>query len=423
MTTRRRSVSVRHAAPVISLLFCVALLAVPRALSRVQESSAHFVRAEGTRIVAPDGTPLRLRGIGLGNWLLVEGYMFRLDEGPQSERQIRALVAELVGPDEGARFWRTYQDVYVAEADIDFIKRVGFNSIRVPFNYRLLTPEDRPGAWLEEGFERLDRIMSLARRSGLYVVLDMHAAPGGQTGENIDDSWGRPWLFASAESQELTIEIWKRIASRYRDEPTLLGYELLNEPLPHWEELRKYDAMLEPFYKRVTAAIREVDPNHLVILGGAKWNRDFSVFGAPFAPALVYAFHKYWDETTEASIEPYLAFRKERGVPIWLGESGENTDQWVSATVRLAEQHDIGWCFWPYKKMEVPSAVVSFERPAHWDEVVAYARLRDADFDTKRKARPSTEVGRAALADLLQRVKFERCRVNESYIRALGLTP
>lgn len=361
--------------------------------------------------------------MGLGNWLLAEGYMLRLDDGPESERQIRALVAELVGPDAARAFWRTWRERYVTRDDIRFMKQIGLNSIRIPFNYRLLTPEDQPDTWLEEGFAVLDRVIGWARESGLWVILDMHAAPGGQTGENIDDSWGRPWLFTSEESQQRTVDVWTRIASRYRDEPAVLGYELLNEPLPHWDELRQYDHLLEPLYRRMARAIRDVDANHIIVLGGSKWNRDFSVFGPAFDPNLVYAFHKYWDEVTTASIQPYLDFRVARDVPIWLGESGENDDAWVHDTVRLAEANGVGWCFWPYKKMEKPSAIVSFDRPVHWDHVVAYAKLRSASFDEKRKARPSIEASRAALDDLLDKIQLSRCRVNEGYVRALGLTP
>ena len=386
-------------------------------------SPSRFARVDGARIVGPDGRPILLRGMGLGNWLLAEGYMFRFDDGPESERQIRGLVSELIGPDEARAFWRTWRERYVARDDIRLLKRIGLNSIRIPFNYRLLTPEDLPGTWLEDGFEVLDRVIGWAREEGLWVVLDMHGAPGGQTGENIDDSWGRPWLFTSEESQQRMVDVWKRLASRYRDEPAVLGYELLNEPLPHWDELRQYDRLLEPLYRRVAAGIREVDPNHVIVLGGSKWNRDFTVFGSPFERNLVYAFHKYWDEVTTASIQPYLDFRTKHGVPVWLGESGENTDQWVRDTVRLSEANDIGWCFWPYKKMEKPSAIVSFDRPAHWDEIVAYAKLRSASFDEKRKARPAIETGRVALHDLLDKVQLSRCRLNEGYVRALGMTP
>ena len=122
----------------------------------------------------------------------------------------------------------------------------------------------------------------------------MHCAPGGQTGANIDDSWGYPWIYDSPQEQQRAITIWKRIAAHYRDSETVLGYDLLNEPIPNFPELRKYDSQLEPLYRRIVAGIREVDKNHVVILGGAQWDTDFTVFGPPFDANVMYTFHKYW---------------------------------------------------------------------------------------------------------------------------------
>jgi aryl-phospho-beta-D-glucosidase BglC (GH1 family) len=92
----------------------------------------------------------------------------------------------------------------------------------------------------------------------------MHCAPGGQTGTNIDDSWGWPSLFESAESQARTAEVWRKIAERYRDEPAVLAYDLLNEPIPHWPEVQKYNPLLEPLYRRIVASVREADPRHVI---------------------------------------------------------------------------------------------------------------------------------------------------------------
>ena len=128
----------------------------------------------------------------------------------------------------------------------------------------------------------LDRVIEWSREAGLYVVIDMHCAPGGQTGANIDDSWGYPWIYDSPQAQQLAIDTWKRIAAHYRDSETVLGYDLLNEPIPHFPELRKYNSQFEPLYRRIVAGIREVDKNHIVILGGAQWDTNFSVFGPPF---------------------------------------------------------------------------------------------------------------------------------------------
>ena len=141
--------------------------------------------------------------------------------------------------------------------DIRFIARTGANTIRVPFHYKLFTDEDYMGLKADQdGFRRLDDVIGWCRESGLYVILDMHDAPGGQTGDNIDDSYGYPWLFESEASQQLFCDIWRRIAKYYRNEPVVLGYDLINEPIaPYFDDMAELNKLLEPLHKRVTAAI------------------------------------------------------------------------------------------------------------------------------------------------------------------------
>ena len=409
---------------VIIKLFASLLALLMLAPSRASAQSK-FVTVRGKNIVAPDGQPLLLRGIGLGNWLVQEGYMWKIEGGlHESPREIHELVDELVGPAEARAFWTKFYANYVSQDDIDFLKRAGFNSIRVPFNYKLLTPEDAPGVWLDSGFELLDHVIQWSKADGLYVILDMHCAPGGQTGANIDDSWGYPWLYESLEAQQRAADVWRKIAERYRDEPTVLGYDLMNEPLPDRPEFAAYHARLEPIFTRITAAIREVDPNHIVILEGSNWDTSFRDFGPPFDSKAVYSIHKYWSPTTQASIQQYLDYRNKYNVPLWLGESGENTDEWVSNMVDLAEKNNIGWAFWTYKKMDSPRGVVSFDAPEFWNEIVAFAKVPGGvETDAWRKARLglSLEHCRAALNDLLVKIQFRNCHVNEGFLRALHL--
>src|ERR1044071_1328181 len=162
-----------------------------------------FVTVEGKQFVAPDGRPLRLKGINLGNWLLPEGYMFKFEKA-SSPRLIQAAINLLVGEDEAARFWKAYRNDYVTRDDVHYIKSLGFNSVRVPFSYRLLVNGTDPVRLEGQGYDLLDRVVGWCKDERLYVILDMHAAPGGQTGDNIDDSFAYPHLYDSAESQELT---------------------------------------------------------------------------------------------------------------------------------------------------------------------------------------------------------------------------
>ena len=171
-----------------------------------------FVRVEGKELIGADGKVLLLRGINLGNWLVPEGYMFRFEHGPQSAREIDALFRDLAGPDATDRFWREWRETYISQGDIELIRKAGFNSVRIPLHHALF---EQNGL----GFPLLDRVIRWSKAAGLLVILDLHAAPGGQTGTNIDDSWGYPWLFESPKAQEETIALWRRLAAKYKDEP------------------------------------------------------------------------------------------------------------------------------------------------------------------------------------------------------------
>jgi aryl-phospho-beta-D-glucosidase BglC (GH1 family) len=198
------------------------------------------------------------------------------------------------------------------------------NSIRVPFNYRLFTNENYMGDNdSTHGFKMLDRLIKWCKAENLYVLLDMHCAPGGQTGDNIDDGYGYPFLFENEASQQQCVNIWKRIAAHYANEPIVIGYDLLNEPIAHYFDKEKLNPLLEPLYKKLTAAIRMVDKNHLLFLGGAQWDSNFNPFGAPFDNKLVYTFHKYWTASTKEVIQDYIDFSNKYNVPLYCGETGE----------------------------------------------------------------------------------------------------
>ena len=399
------------------LLAIILLILGPAAGSNGQ---SRFVTTRGRDLVSADGKPLLLKGINLGNWLLPEGYMFKFKTA-NSPRLIHTVINELVGEDEGRRFWKTYYENYITREDIRFIKQSGFNSIRVPFSYRLFVSEAEPRKIEGEGYRLLDDVVAWCKKENLYVIFDMHAAPGGQTGDNIDDSWGYPFLFESAESQDLTVNLWRKIAARYRDEPAVIGYDLLNEPIAPYFDTADLNPKLEPLYRKMVAGIRVVDRNHLIFLGGAQWDNNFKVFGPPFDDKLVYTFHKYWMEVNQQAIQEYLDFRDKHNVPVWMGESGENTDEWISSYRTLLERNNIGWCFWPYKKLNATSCVVSINSPTDWDTIVGFAEGPRATFEEVRKHRPSKEKVQKALSDYLERIRFANCRINQRYLNALGL--
>lgn len=392
-------------------------LSVLLAAAFICPARAQYAHAQHKQIVDGNGKPLLIHATNLGNWLVPEGYMWLFQDGPQSPSEIRALVLELLGPDESQAFWKKYRENYITAEDIALLRRAGFNAIRVPMHYSLFESDDA------EGFKLLDQVIRWSRTEGLYVILDLHAAPGGQTGANIDDSAGYPWLYLSPQEQEHLFSIWRRIATHYRDDPTVLGYDLLNEPIPHFEQIRFLNSYLEPLYKRLSAEIRRVDTHHIFFLGGAQWDGNFAVFGKPFDSNAAYTFHKYWTAPDESVIKQYIDFRDRYDVPIWMGESGENTDEWISQFRNTLEKSDIGWAFWPYKKMEKSSAIVSIIPPADWSKIIEFAKLPRgaAHVEERLKARPDQQTITRAFADLLEKVRFQSCRLNSGYLRALGM--
>jgi len=381
------------------------------------QGRAQFAHTDHKQIVDGAGKPLLLRATNLGNWMVPEGYMWLFQGGPQSPAEIRALVLELLGPEASAAFWQKYRENYVKREDIALLHRAGFNAIRVPLHYSLFESDDA------EGFKLLDRLIGWSHAENLYLILDLHAAPGGQTGTNIDDSAGYPWLYQSPQEQEHLIAIWRRLAAHYRDERAVLGYDLLNEPIPHYPKLAYLNPALEPLYKKLSDEIRKVDGHHVLFLGGAQWDTNFSVFGKPFDANVAYTFHKYWTAPDESVIRQYIDFRERYDAPIWMGESGENTDEWIAQFAKTLEKNNIGWAFWPYKKMEKPSAVVSIIPPADWEKIVEFAKLPrgTGHAEERLKVRPDQETIARAFAELLESVRLQKCRVNEGYLKALGL--
>jgi hypothetical protein len=392
------------------------------------KSSANqgFIKVEGQNLITPDGKKFFIQGINLGNWLNPEGYMFGFKK-TSSARLINQAFCEMVGPDFTNEFWKQFKDNYITRDDIRYIRKTGMNTIRIPFHYKLFTDEDYMGLSAnQDGFQRLDSLISWCRESNIYLILDMHDAPGGQTGDNIDDSYGYPWLMTSEASQQQFTEIWKRIADHYKNEPVILGYDLLNEPIATYfpNEKEKLNAALEAVYKRAVAAIREVDKNHIVLLGGAQWNSNFRVFhDSKFDDKLMYTCHRYWCDTLQANIQDFVSFRDSVNLPIYMGETGENSDQWIGAWTRLMERNNIGWTYWPFKRMGNPSSVMNIVQPENWDKVIEFTESPRTGFDEIRKARPDQELVKKAMLQLIENCKFSNCKVNEAYVKAMGMKP
>jgi len=363
-----------------------------------------FLHTRGQDIVNEHGEKIMLRGVGLGNWLLPEGYMWMFGNEYDRPRRIEKLVSDLIGPEKAKQFWTEFRKNYIAAADIQRIAQLGYNSVRPALNSRLFVTDGNATEYSEEGFALLDNLIQWCKANDVYVIIDMHAAIGGQTGQNIDDSVNdQPELFMEQKYQDELVTLWTMIAERYKNEPAVAGYDLLNEPLPAKTGAEKaYKAELEPLYKRITAAIRKIDSKHMIIVEGADWANDWSVFTKPFDRNMVYQFHYYcWDNpTTLKGIQQYLDYRSRFNAPVWVGETGERDNAIYWATTENFESKNIGWSFWPWKKMDTRNTPYSINPPADWDAITAYSRGGE---------KPPPEVAQRAFDELLKNIRLENC--------------
>lgn len=383
-----------------------------------------FLRAKGARIVDGQGREILLRGMGLGGWMLQEGYMLGINkEGAQ--HSIKARITDLVGKEDCEQFYRLWRENHMTRTDVDLLARAGFNSIRLPMHYNLFTlpieEEPIPGSntWLTTGFNMTDNLLAWCKVNGMYLILDLHAAPGGQGRDaNISDADpNKPSLWESRANQVKAIALWRKLAERYADEPSIGGYDLINEP--NWtfegkDKNGKEDVFNKPLwalYQAITKSIREVDKNHLIIIEGNGWGNNYNGFPGPWEDDLALSFHKYWNPNTQESIARFIGLREQYGMPLWLGESGENNTRWFRDCVALVEKNHIGWAWWPFKKVSSTSCVLTMKRPDDFKKVV--------DYWNSGGERPSRETAARALVELAENAKASNCVANTNVLQAL----
>lgn len=394
--------------------FLIFITMIFSSYAQKQEKRLSFLRTSGQDIVNESGEKIFLEGVGLGNWLLPEGYMWKFGGAGDRPRKIEKVVSDLIGDEKASHFWKTYRQNYIMEADIKRIAELGFNSVRPALNSRLFLTEGDNPVYVEEGFQLIDSLVSWCKKYKVYVIIDMHGAPGGQTGANIDDSpRDLPELFMESKYQDQLVKLWVKIALRYKDEPTVAAYDLLNEPLPKATGAAdKYKHLLVPLYQRITSEIRKVDPKHMITLEGFDWANDWSLFDKPFDNNVFYQFHYYcWARPDNLNnVDKYIAKRKELNTPIWVGETGEKGNAIYWATTQLFEVNNIGFSFWPWKKMDTKNTPYSIKKPQNWELISEY---------TKGETKPDAELAEKVLNEFLENVKLANCDYFEDVCNAI----
>lgn len=398
----------------INILRFVLLLAVVL----IPESdlfSQGFLKARGQQIVNGKGENVLLRGIGLGGWMLQEPYMLQLSEAAVAQYDIKAKIIDLIGISNCEKFYSDWLNNMITERDIDSLKAWGFNSIRLPMHYNLFTlpiekePVKGQDTWLKTGFDLTDKLLAWCKKNRIYLILDLHAAPGGQGNDKpiADVDTTKPKLWESSFNQLKTISLWNKLAIRYANEEWIGGYDLINETNYKMEG----NDPLAKLFLEITKAIRTVDPNHIIFIEGNQFANDYTGLTPPWDKNMAYSFHKYWNQPTKETIEKYLDIREKFNVPFWMGESGENQNDWYKSVVNLLEVNNIGWAWWTIKKVGSESGIMNVIKPAGYQKII--------DYWAGKGARPTMEEAKAALMQLAENVKLEKCSINYPVLKAL----
>jgi hypothetical protein len=336
-----------------------------------------ILRVEGTRIVG-DAGPVLLRGFGLGGWMNMENFITGY---AGSESQQRRALKRVLGDEGYERFFARFLDVFFTAEDAAYLASLGLNSLRIPFNYRHFEDDDAPMQLKDEGFRLLDRVVDLCAAEGIYTILDLHAVPGHQNQHWHSDNptqWASFWTHR--HFQDRVVHLWEALAEHYRDNPWVAGYNPVNEPAD------AEGATIGPFYRRLEAAIRAVDPHHILFLDGNRYSTQFDQLGDPL-PNTVYTAHDYAlpgfvdggpypgesrgqfidrDRVEEVFLER-TAYMRETGTPIWVGEFGpvytgdaerdEQRYRLLEDQLEIYARHDASWALWTYKDIGLQGLV------------------------------------------------------------------
>jgi endoglucanase len=337
-----------------------------------------FLKVNQNQIQDQAGGVVTLHGVGLGGWMNMENFITGF---PANENAFRQVVFRALGKEKADFFFDRYLEYFFSDEDAEFIRSMGLNLVRLPFNYRHFEDDMNPMVILEAGLRHLDRVIKICANHEIYTILDLHAAAGYQNQDwHSDNPSQQAFFWQHKHFQDRAIWLWEIIAARYKDNPWVAGYDPLNEPSDPTGE------RLDAFYRRVVAAIRRIDPDHIIFLEGNRFSQDFSMLGPPL-PNIVYTLHnyavpgfidggeypgisrgRYFEKTVlQAELLKTCQYMIENRTPIWVGEFGpvytgdpqKDAMRYQILKDQLLFYKDLGanWCLWTYKDLGLQGMV------------------------------------------------------------------
>lgn len=348
-------------------------------------------------VVNEDGEKIVLEGVNIGNWLLWETWMGFVPEYTEDWAHYDTLqvLTERFGEEKTAEIEKTFMDNFITEDDIALIEKLGFNCVRVPFWYRNFMNED--GTWITEnhndnpGFKRIDWLIETCEEYGIYIILDMHGAPGGQSKNHSTGKAGRNELYEVEEKMDACVELWTTIAERYKDSYVIAAYDLLNEPQNNggysgdysWEAgTPEAAAQTNKAYDILYKAIREVDENHIISFEGI-WSTD--VLPNPKEKGyenVMYQLHIYDKDRNMINyrVNELRKIRKNWNVAVYNGEYNNGENEYFAQM--LYKFCDINRTKWNYKTFNAGKQWGLFNqnvdridiKTASYDEIIEFIK-------------------------------------------------
>jgi aryl-phospho-beta-D-glucosidase BglC (GH1 family) len=335
------------------------------------------------------GNEIRLRGTCVGGWMNMENF---INGYPGTESGIRSACIRQLGSERGEFLFDRWLEHFFTEQDVVFLKGCGVNVIRIPLNYRHFESDDRPFEYRESGFARLDNAIAWCARHEVYVILDLHAVAGCQNPDwHCDNVTYHSFFWTHKQFQDRFVGLWEALAQRYRDNATVAGYNVMNEPVTgrreHGSPYRPFVAdwdVLNRVYARVIAAIRAIDTRHIIFVEGDEYSNRFSGLELPRDANTAVSSHNYmtpgighgpypgdiggshWDR--EAIADAFektegLQYARANNVPLWVGEFGSVYNgpaellpdrlRALDDEISVFEQHQAHWTTWTYKDVGV----------------------------------------------------------------------
>ncbi|WVR08845.1 hypothetical protein IAU60_005903 [Kwoniella sp. DSM 27419] len=367
--------------------------------AKASTGKKEFLKVQGDRITLR-GEEVVLKGTAIGGWMNMENFITGYTG---HEHQARAALLDVLGQEKYDYFFDKFLEYFFGEQDAKFFASLGLNCIRIPINYHHFEDDLNPRVFKKEGLKHLDRVIDICAKYGIYTIIDLHAAPGGQNFDwHSDNPTHKALFYDHKDFQDRTVLIWEQLARHYRDNTWVAGYNPLNEPTDE-----KHTRLIS-FYERVEKAIRAIDPDHILFLD--TFASDFSHFGEPL-PNSVYTCHDYSDYGFPNPPEPYTGskeqvekhrqsfkdkteyMRKHKG-PVWVGEWGpvyqsaeDGLPGWeaindkrfdvLKLQLGIFAQARASWSIWLYKD-------VGFQGMVYAGSDTAYVRLLK-DFLYKKK--------------------------------------